>query len=221
MVTARANSTTTSGNIAAHLREEIVAGQLRAGQPLRQDELARRFGVSKIPVREALHQLKAEGLVLFLNNRGSTVSSLSASEVEEIYTMRLALEDLALTRALTRLNESDFIAAEAALKLLDVTPDASRWPALNWQFHSQLYAAAGMPLLLQTVKGLHSNVSRYLLLHLTNPKHQKTSQDEHRALLAACRQYDASAARKVLRKHLQEASTQSQRLLRQAEGDSI
>ena len=80
------------------LRTAIVSGQLQPGQALRQDALAEQYRLSKIPLREALNQLKAEGLVTFINNRGAMVSRLSAAEVDEIYTMRIALESLALER---------------------------------------------------------------------------------------------------------------------------
>ena len=93
-------SRTTSELIAERLRNAIVIGEYQSGQALKQDELAKHFEVSKIPLREALYQLKSEGLVEFINNRGSIVSSLSASEVEEIYTMRMALEEIALERAI-------------------------------------------------------------------------------------------------------------------------
>ena len=75
----------TNQSIANALRVEILRGKLQGGQPLKQDEIAAQFGVSKIPVREALVQLKAEGLVNFYPNRGAFVSELSAAEADEIY----------------------------------------------------------------------------------------------------------------------------------------
>jgi DNA-binding GntR family transcriptional regulator len=102
-LSARPPATATSEWIAAALRQAILRGEFKAGQPLLQDEVAARFGVSKIPAREALLQLKAEGLVSFYPNRGATVSELSAGEVNEIYIIRIALETLALRRALPRL----------------------------------------------------------------------------------------------------------------------
>jgi len=90
----------TSALIAERLRNAIINGEYASGQALRQDALAAQYQASKIPVREELNQLKMEGIVSFQNNRGSTVSCLSSSEVKEICTMRLALEGIALTRAI-------------------------------------------------------------------------------------------------------------------------
>ena len=95
--------------IASALRNAIMQGQFKANQPLRQDHIARELGVSKIPLREALVQLKAEGLVSFMPNRGAVVSELSANEVDEIFTMRIALETKALESAIPNLSSADLI----------------------------------------------------------------------------------------------------------------
>ena len=86
--------------IVGALRNAILQGRYKANQPLRQDQIAEKFGVSKVPLREALVQLKAEGLVTFMPNRGAVVTELSAAEVDEIFTMRMALESKALERAI-------------------------------------------------------------------------------------------------------------------------
>ena len=82
----------TNESIADSLRADILRGNLKSGQALKQDEIAAQFGISKIPVREALVQLKTEGLVNFYHNRGAFVSEISAAEADEIYVMRIALE---------------------------------------------------------------------------------------------------------------------------------
>ena len=209
---------TTSEHLADRLRCAIIIGQYKIGQPLNQEELARCYEVSKIPVREALYQLKTEGLVTFSNNKGSVVSSLSADEAEEIYTMRRALEEISLKRALVNMQPADLIQAETALKLIDASTDPRDWPTLNWQFHSSLYCAAGMPKLLETVERLHNNVARYLFLYLDKLAYQTTSQNEHWTLLEACRKKDEQQAVRILRQHLKEASWQTQRFIQQKEG---
>ena len=213
------NSKTTSELIADELRIAIVAGQYKTGQTLKQDELAKRYEVSKIPIREALYQLKTEGLVTFQNNRGSIVSSLRVSEVEEIYSMRIALEEIALKRALPKMQEADFISSETALKLIDASDNPLEWPTLNWQFHASLYKAANTPKLLETVEVLHNNVARYLVLYLAELDYQTTSQKEHWALLDACRQKNTKTALNILKKHLKDASTQTQQFIRKTKGN--
>lgn len=201
-------STNTAERIAAQVRAAILHGELKSKQPLRQDELAAQFGVSKIPVREALYQLKAEGLVTFIPNRGAAVSELSPAEVDEIYTMRIALETAALRRAIPHLTIAELGQAEEILAAIDQEPNAARWGELNWEFHATLYHPARLPRLLEMVRRLHVNVARYLVIYLSGLAYQATSQAEHRAILAACRQGDADAATTHLETHLRGASEQ-------------
>lgn len=201
-------TTNTAERIADHLRAAILQGELKSKQPLRQDELAAQLGVSKIPVREALYQLKAEGLVTFIPNRGAAVSELSPAEVDEIYTMRLALETVALRRAIPRLTIAELRQAEDILTVIDQEPNVARWGELNWEYHATLYHPAGLPRLLEWVRTLHVNVARYLVIYLSGMDYQAVSQQEHRAILAACRQGDVEAATAHLEKHLRSASEQ-------------
>ncbi|MCB9104256.1 MAG: GntR family transcriptional regulator [Anaerolineales bacterium] len=202
------SSTNTAELIADALRADILQGRLKSSQPLRQDDIAAKFGVSKIPVREALYQLKAEGLVTFIPNRGATVSELSIQEVDEIYTMRIALETTALHRALPRLTIADLSRAEAILKAIDDEQNVARWSELNWEFHATLYAPADLPRLLDWVHTLHVNVARYLVIYLAGLDYQTASQQEHRTIVSACRQGDIETATATLQHHLQSASQQ-------------
>ncbi|MEW6266247.1 MAG: GntR family transcriptional regulator [Thermodesulfobacteriota bacterium] len=208
---------TTAELIADSLRAEILRGKLKSGQPLRQDELAAVFGVSKIPVREALFQLKAEGLVSFAPNRGATVSELSAAEVDEIYTMRLALETAALRRALPNLTIGTLNQAEEILGAIDQEANLARWGELNWEFHATLYSAARMPRLLEGIKNLHVNVARYLVIYLSGLDYQAASQAEHRLILEACRRGKTDEAVKHLDQHLQSAAHNLMAFLRKRE----
>lgn len=191
--------------VAAVLREAILAGRLPTDRLLRQDDLAVRLGVSKIPVREGLRQLEAEGLVVFHPNRGVAVSSLSAAESREIVEMRVALESLALRHAVPALGAREVRRAGALLDELDEEREARRRSRLNWEFHAALYAPADRPLLLGAIQGLHARVDRYMRLVLSGAGHQAQSQREHRALLAACERRDADAAVAVLSAHVEDA----------------
>ncbi len=210
--------------IANVLRNDILHGVLKSNLPLRQDEIAARFGVSKIPVREALQQLKAEGLVTFFPNRGAVVSTLSSAAVDEIYAMRIALETLALQRAIPHLTIADLTQAEALLDAIDkeIGKEAqqvqvARWGELNWEFHALLYRPANLPRVMSWVQTLHTNVARYLIIYLISLDYQATSQREHHAILAACRQGDVMAATALLRQHLQAAADKLVAFLQQRE----
>ena len=195
-------------SIADALRIEILRGTLQGGQPLKQDEIAAQFGVSKIPVREALVQLKAEGLVNFYPNRGAFVSELSAAEADEIYVMRIALEKEVLARAIPHLTVSHFKQAGEMLSAIDHEENIAKWGELNWEFHSTLYAPANLPRVMETLRTLHTNIARYLVLYLAGMDYQKKSQREHRALLQACRAGAVEKAKDILDSHLRSASTQ-------------
>lgn len=192
--------------IANALRADIMQGKLKSEQPLRQAEIADRFGVSKIPVREALFQLKAEGLVTFYPNRGAVVSKLSGREVEEIYVMRTALETAALERAIPSLTVANLNRAEEILNEIDKEKNMAHWGELNWEFHATLYAPAHLPRLMEWIKNLHANVARYLVLYLAGMDYQAHSQKEHRLILASCRQGSIEEATGHLTRHLQAAS---------------
>ena len=160
-------------------------------------------------MREALNQLKTEGLVFFQNNRGSVVSSLSVGEVEEIYTMRMVLEEIALKRSIPNLQPANKISAESTLRIIDESRNPLDWATLNWRFHTSLYEAANMPILLETVSRLHNNVGRYMVLYLDEMNYQETSQREHWELLAACSAGKTGKASKILRNHLKDAMDQT------------
>jgi DNA-binding GntR family transcriptional regulator len=188
------------------LRSAILQGRYQSGEPLRQDRIAAEFGISKIPVREALVQLRTEGLITFSPNRGAVVSELSHEEVDEIYTMRIALEAKALERAIPALRPADLIRAQAVLDIVDTEDDQSRWSELNWEFHAALYQAARMPRLLTTIEMLHNNVARYLVIYLKKLGAQPVSQNEHRAILDSIRHRKAKRAVDQLQQHLERAS---------------
>jgi DNA-binding GntR family transcriptional regulator len=192
--------------IANALRNSILQGRYKGNQPLRQDRIAEELGVSKIPLREALVKLKAEGLVSFMPNRGAVVTELSAKEVDEIFTMRIALETKALERAIPNLRPADFIRAKSVLEILQKEEDRTQWSELNWEFHATLYQASQMPLLLSTIQTLHNNVTRYLIIYLDRLSAQDNSQKEHLAIFNACQKQDIDVAIKHLSTHLRKAS---------------
>jgi DNA-binding GntR family transcriptional regulator len=205
----------TAEMIATALRQSILTGELRSGQPLPQDEIAARYGASKIPTREALVRLRAEGLVTLLPNRGAFVSALSADEVDEIYAMRGALESLALRRAIPRMTRSDTVRASGLIEIMDEERDPLAWSGLNWEFHAVLYQPCAMPRLLETVQTLHTNVQRYLVHYLTQVNYHSEAQRQHRLILKLCLTGDADAAAEQLQAHLAQAATKMVARLRQ------
>ena len=192
--------------IADALREAIIQGIFAEEQSLRQDEIAKQFGVSRIPVREALRQLEAEGLVRFYNNRGAVVSGLSPSEAQEICEIRIVLETMAIKLAIPNLQELDLEKAQSILDATATETDIARLGKLNWEFHSILYAPAKRTRLLGMINNLHVSIERYVRLQMAKMNYLERSQKEHHLLLDACRNRDASTAVKLLKRHINAAA---------------
>lgn len=204
--TIEAHARSTPDVVAQVLREAILHGLYEAGQPLRQDEIAATLQISKIPVREALRGLEAEGLVVFQANRGATVAPLRPAEAQEIAEIRIALETLALRLALPNLTARDLRHARGFLEDLDGESDSAKWGALNRDFHQCLYEPARRPQLLALIVIQHRRFDRYMRVVLAAMQHQHQSQAEHRALLEACEQRDTTAATRLLEQHIAHAA---------------
>ena len=156
---------TVSASVAASLREDIVSGQLESGTRLRQVELARRFGVSTTPVREALAALQSEGLVRLHPQRGAVVFVPTVEGLREHYEIRAALEALAAERAAERFDPARGEALAAMLDEMAAGPGVERYLELNLRFHSELYELAGRPRLVEMIETLRDASSAYLHIY--------------------------------------------------------
>ena len=201
----RLRGATTPDLIAETLREEILRGSVAPGQALRQEELAERFGVSRLPVRDALLRLEAQGLVHVYPNRGAFVISLSADEVREIYEMRLLLEGDIIERAVPRMTSDDRRRIDAAHAEATRTAGGPEWMEGDWRFHRALYEPAARPRQLATIENLRSTVARYSSGHDALPTRTPEWLAGHDAILAACRARASVAARRRLEEHLRRA----------------
>jgi len=197
---------TVAEQVANVLREAIASGTMKAGTPLRQDELAEQFGFSRMPIRDALRQLEAEGIVSIHPTKGAHVARMDSAEIGEIYALRELLESEALRLSIPNLAVATLDEAEQVLDQIDVERDVGRWGALNRIFHLALYDACGNSRLLGLIEAHHNAADRYVRILLSNLDHRSRSQAEHRALLAACRRRDAGKAMGILRQHLGEGS---------------
>jgi DNA-binding GntR family transcriptional regulator len=197
---------TVAEQVANVLREAIASGTLKAGTALRQDELAEQFGFSRMPIRDALRQLEAEGIVSIHPTKGAHVARMDGAEISEIYAVRELLECEALRLSIPALLDGNLDEAEQVLDQIDAERNVGRWGALNLTFHRLLYAACGNQRLLGLIEAHHNAADRYVRILLSNLDHRTRSQAEHRDLLAACRQHDGKKAVSVLRRHLREGS---------------
>jgi DNA-binding GntR family transcriptional regulator len=188
------------------LRDMIADGTLAAGSRLVLRQLAADFGLSEMPVREALRMLQRDGLVVFESHRGATVVAISGDEVLEGISVRMWLEVLAVEQAAERRSDRDLAAARRALRETGTASranDADRFSASNRVFHQALEASAD-ELLRATIEDLWNRVSqarRSLSLFALRPEQMKLATQEHEVLLSAVERGDARAARNAMDQH--------------------
>ena len=197
---------TIASSVVEILREKIISHEIKGGQPLRQDALADELNVSRIPIREALLQLEAEGLVQFAPHKGAVATEISATEVDELFGLRALLECDVLKTALTQITDEELDKSEAILaefdELLDPNADMHAWGALNWKFHKSLYVPSGRKRTLGILGQLHTNSDRYLRLQIQLSADYSRAEKEHHELIALCRKRDKRAACKCLKDHI-------------------
>jgi DNA-binding GntR family transcriptional regulator len=193
---------TVAAEAAEILRQRILSGEIRAGQPIRQEHIAQELGVSRIPLREALKQLEAEGFVTIAPHKGAVVSTLSAAEAEELFALRLQLEHWLLREAIPRMREADFAHLDAIIDESRSPDNLARWGELNWQFHEALYRPAGRPLSLRFLKRIHDNLDRYLRLQIAITRDWDRAYRDHQDLVAFSRERNIDAAVALLEDHI-------------------
>lgn len=205
------SSITIDGPIPAHLarsvieqtlRAAILDGRLPCGTALRQQDLADLFGVSRMPVREALRQLEAQSLLHVVAHKGAVVAALVEGDAAETYALRLLLESEALRLAIPHLDEDNFTEAARCIEAMESEADYAQIGHLNRLFHMALYNKAGNRRLLTLVENGLIEEERFLRFNLQAMGLGKISQDDHRQLLRTAREGDIEACLKALEKHL-------------------
>lgn len=196
---------TLSSALIDDIRQAILSGRYPAGTQLRQDALAATYGVSRIPVREVLFQLEAEGLVRILPQRGAVVSELSPAEINDVFDLREMLEPRLFGASAPRLTAEDlqkldekqaeYVHAIAAGQ----TDDYGR---LNAELHMAMYHRANMPRTEQTVASLLQTSDRYTRVQLSNDAAMKTAMEEHAELIRMCREKRFDDACALLARHI-------------------
>jgi DNA-binding GntR family transcriptional regulator len=205
--------------VADRLRDQIIRGEIPEGAQLRQDAIATQYQVSRIPVREALRQLDAEGLIAIVPNRGAVVPALSPDDIEELFSIRALLEPEVLKLSIPQLTEQDFSEADAVLRkyVSELRRDdhVSAWGRLNWQFHSILYSRANQPRFMAIIRNVNNSGERYTRLQLYLTHGMKRANEEHHQMLELCRERNVTAACKLLRQHIQYAGESLRQALEQ------
>jgi len=191
------------------LREAIIMGELTPGTPLRLEDLARNLGMSISPIREAVRQLEALGLAEHVPHHGAKVMGLDVEELRELFSIRLALEGMAVRRAASLFTDAD---AEAARSQLDAYDEARKRDDIRTAmrahdaFHFALYDAARSAWLLRLIRPAWDSCSRYRPILLAKGAVQDRHEELDVELLDACIAHDEARAAKALHDHLELAA---------------
>jgi len=209
---------TKADEIALEVEREIVTGELSPGTVLRQEHLSERFSVSRTPVREALRQLAARGLVSFEPNRGVRVRTLSRSELYEAFLVRAELESLATALAAPKLTAPDLDELDAAeRRFAELTTQLLRpgegdrgtltrdWVQANHGFHDVIYRVAEVPMVERIAKSARRTFSGHAVWGTGGSGIDELYEDnvrQHQAIIEALRARSAAAARLLAREHV-------------------
>jgi DNA-binding GntR family transcriptional regulator len=194
----------TSTRVAAYLRDAILHGRLLPGDRIRQEDIAARFGTSRLPVREALRMLEAEGLTEHEPNKGARVPRLTQHEVEMIYRMRERLEPLALVESLGRMTEVDHERLEEVQRRIEDNQDLERFLDLDREFHMLTYSGCAIDPLNSMVTRLWNSTQHYRRAYvaLGGTGRMWVINSEHRLILDAVVRRDPTDAERFLEGHI-------------------
>ena len=197
---------TIAQSVAEQIREQILRREIKGGEPLRQDAIAKSFGTSIIPVREALRQLAAEGLVELQSHRGAVATELTLDKALEWINLRRLIETDLISAAIDKITEKDLAKAEQVLgrfdRAMEERTEIDHWSDYNFEFHSTLYAPANRPETMKVLESLHAKCDRYLRLQLLTGDHIERAEEEHQQLIDLCRKRDKRAAKTLTNDHI-------------------
>ncbi|WP_339434189.1 MULTISPECIES: GntR family transcriptional regulator [unclassified Pseudomonas] len=184
------------------LRAAILDGRLPCGTALRQQDLADLFGVSRMPVREALRQLEAQALLSVTTHKGAVVAPLIQGDAAQTYELRILLESEAMRQSIPLLTDADHAQAARYIEALEAQHDYTEIGQLNRLFHMALYCKAPNQRLLRLVEDGLNEEERFLRFNLDAMGLGKLSQDDHRAMLQAVIERDVERSIALLEQHL-------------------
>ncbi len=187
------------------LRRAIIEGELKDGDPLRQDEIARLFHTSRIPVREAITMLEQQGLVKNHRFKGAVVVGLSVTEASEIFDFRCIIDAHVIRAAVPHMTPALIAEARAICAAFASSSDPMHWGNLNRAFHLTLYQASNLPFHLGTLTNAMDRLDRYVRAQLLLTDGHARANAEHLEILDACARGDANAAADLTVAHIRGA----------------
>ena len=186
------------------IKDLILSGSLAPGKRLRQEELATRFGTSRIPIREALRYLESDGWVTLKPNSGAWVAKLDYAECLEVYKIREKLEPLALVESVPLLTDADIAELEQLVERVELARDTEEFLRLDREFHIGGYVEAAMPELVRLIHRYWNRTQQYrrAFTHLVGPHGRWIINYEHRLIMESIKRRDADGAAALLLGHI-------------------
>jgi DNA-binding GntR family transcriptional regulator len=201
-----------------YLRDGILAGRLPGGTPLRQEDIAARLGLSRIPIRDALRLLAARGLVTFESSRRAVVTLLQESDLSELFEMRAVLEGLAVRHAVAQLTRQDLDRLAWLANRMDETEaTGDLWMPSHDEFHDLICDRSGMPRLAGEIKRLRQRVEPYVRILIMVHGAAELRLSRHDSLLRVLRSGDPNQAEQALRGHVMQATREIRASLRSSQ----
>jgi DNA-binding GntR family transcriptional regulator len=195
--------------VSRNIREAILDGSLKPGQRIRQEDIARRLGTSRIPVREALRQLETEGLVSLVPHSGARVAVMDYDGFTELYRLREAVEPMAIAESASRLTDEQLAHLAELVDIVEqAADDPLRWLEADRQFHLESYAAAPLPRVLSMIEGFWNQTQQYRRAYLyTVHTHLEIVNAEHHLILEALERREPRDAAELQRLHIRRTRT--------------
>lgn len=187
------------------LKHSIIRGKISPGEWLVESHIAETLGISRTPVREAIHKLEREGLIERQPRGGFTVLGLNRNDIEETFGIRSVLEGYAARLAAVKHEEEELEALEKKIVEFQNSLDRKKMnllPTINTEFHDLLYSLSKSPKLINMINGLHDQIYRYREMILKDRKFAVTSNQDHQKMLKYIRKRDAEGAERLVRNHI-------------------
>lgn len=199
---------TKSEAVYENLRRNIIDGKLKPGERIIISELSQKFGLSEIPIREAMKKLESEGLIQHTPHVGTMVSKINSEEFNEIYLIRTELEALAAKLATPYLTESDLDYLQRKIEEMESVANKKKYEklgALNKDFHMKIYSAAPYPYLLKLIIDLWERLHRTRGVFALVPERAISAIKEHKRIVEAIKEKDSILVGNLVREQKQKS----------------
>ncbi len=205
------------------LRKAILKGELKPGERLMELALAERLGVSRTPIREAMRKLELEGLVVMIPRKGAQVARITEKDLNDVLEVRIALENVAIEKACTRMTEDElrklWMASKNFEKSID-EGDPVRLAEADVAFHQIIYNASDNAKLIQVLNNMREQIYRYRVEYLKEEEPRQQLLSEHQQLVEALRARNVEEAQRISYHHLENQRTAILRSIRQEQADA-